>query len=126
MKAMRLNGTQKASRLGFRNDSLAFPISPFKAGIAITLISLWSAASLSAATSTWNGGSSTSANWSDAANWGGTALADGNTLTFSGTAKQTKDSSQHLGAIIQVVLRFDPMAQPALVPHRTELLEFAR
>ena len=47
-------------------------------------------------------------------------------LESVGTAKQTKDSSQHLGAIIQVVLRFDPMAQPALVPHRTELLEFAR
>jgi hypothetical protein len=44
---------------------------------------------LVAATSTWNGASTTDSYWSDAANWGGTAVASGNALSFGGTARQT-------------------------------------
>jgi len=55
-------------------------------GLALLLLST---AALSAATSTWNGGSTADSNWSDATNWGGTALVSGNALTFGGSARQT-------------------------------------
>ena len=61
-------------------------LNPGLSGLALLLLST---AALSAATSTWNGGSATGAYWSDAANWGGTAEASGNALTFGGTARQT-------------------------------------
>ena len=47
------------------------------------------AAAFGTPTNTWNGASSTGANWSDAANWGGTAVASGNVLYFSGSTRTT-------------------------------------
>ena len=74
----KMHKSLRSRRPGSRNHGLS--------GLALLLLS---AASLPAATSTWNGGSSTSANWSDAANWGGTALVSGNGLTFGGSARLT-------------------------------------
>jgi autotransporter-associated beta strand protein len=97
-----MSRTMKSTFQALSRKGLGFRAGRQAAGVTALLMLLAPHGSLRAATSTWNGGSSSVNNWSDKANWGGTAIASGNSVTFGGTVRQTNTndiSGLSLGAV---------------------------
>jgi hypothetical protein len=97
-----MSRTMKSTFQALSRKGLGFRAGRQAAGVTALLMLLAPHGSLRAATSTWNGGSTSVNNWSDKANWGGTAIASGNSVTFGGTVRQTNTndiSGLSLGAV---------------------------